>query len=482
MKKAIISVSDKTGLLDFANKISPQFEILSTAGTFQLLKDANIPAQKIEDYTAVPELLGGKVKTLHPKIFAGILCSEGTQEIPSIRLVVVNLYAMEKGEVDIGGCALLRAAAKNYEHVLVVCDPNDYDAVVRRLNSSEMDLEFRRAMAAKAFQVTAAYDAQIAERLGGEVFPNLFSMTCSKSKELAYGENPTTRAALYLDLVERKGSVARAVQLQGKPLSYNNILDADAGLEIVKKFDRSACAIIKHNNPCGFAVKTNALNAFVAAYEADPLCAFGGVLAFNCTVDRDTAIAMQKRFFDLVIAPDFEEEALVVMENKNLRILKTGEFSTDRKRIALKEVSGGLLLQMVEPFPIQEGHWSIATERKPTEEEVCHLLIAAKVNQEVKSNSSVIVKDGVAIGVGAGQMSRIDSVFLALRKAKERSQGAVLSSDGFFPFADSVEAAAASGITAIIQPGGSKKDREVIAACNQYGMAMVFTGKRLFKH
>jgi phosphoribosylaminoimidazolecarboxamide formyltransferase / IMP cyclohydrolase len=482
MKKAIISVSDKTGVLDFTNKILPQFEILSTSGTFALLQDAKVPVQKVEDYTGIPELLGGKVKTLHPKIFAGILCADGTEEIPPIRLVVVNLYSIAKGEVDIGGCALLRAAAKNYENVLVVCDPRDYDEVARRLNSGEVDLEFRRAMAAKAFRLTASYDAQIADCLGTEVFPGLLPLSYAKAKDLSYGENPTTQAALYLDLEKKIGTVANAVQLLGKPLSYNNILDADAGLELVKKFDRPACAIIKHNNPCGFAVKADVEKAFIAAYEADPLCAFGGIVAFNRSIDCDTAIAMQKRFFDLVIAPDFDDEAIAILKGKNLRILQTGEFTADVKRFALKEVTGGLLVQTVEPFSIQKDTCRTVTDRSPTGEEFIDLLIAAKVNQEVKSNSSVIVKDGVAIGVGSGQMSRIDSVFLALRKAKDNSRGAVLSSDGFFPFADSIEAAAASGITAIIQPGGSKKDGEVIQACNQHGIAMVFTGKRLFKH
>jgi len=483
MKKAIISVSDKTGLLDFSRILAQQFEILSTAGTFQLLNSEGIPVQKIEDYTGVPELLGGKVKTLHPKIFAGILCVEEADLIPAIRLVVVNLYPVGKGEIDIGGSALLRAAAKNYENVVVVSDPSDYEEVARRLSAGIVDREFRKALAAKAFSLTAAYDAAIASSLNKELFPTQLTVSFTKLRELAYGENPSSQAALYLNDKEEVGAAATATQLQGKPLSYNNVLDADSAFELVKKFSQPACAIVKHNNPCGVAIKENVCPAFIEAYEADPLCAFGGVVAFNCCVDFETAEAMRKRFFDLVIAPDYEERALEILSGKtNLRVLKTGDFSSNLRQIIFKEVAGGLLVQTNEPFAIQEEDLRVVTDKKPSEEQIQDLLFAAKVNGEVKSNSSVVARDGVAVGVGAGQMSRIDSVFLALRKAKERAKGAVLSSDGFFPFADSIDAAADAGITAIIQPGGSKKDQEVIEACNRNGIAMVFTGKRLFKH
>ncbi len=483
MKKAIISVSDKSGLLDFVRILALQFEILSTAGTFQFLKSEGIPAQKIEDYTGIPELLGGKVKTLHPKIFAGILSTEDSVQIPAIRLVVANLYSMELGEIDIGGSALLRAAAKNYENVLVVCDPGDYKEVAQRLATNRIDLEFRKAMAAKAFRLTAAYDARVASSMGEDAFPDLFTLSFSKARELAYGENPSTQAALYLDGNGSQETAAGALQLQGKPLSYNNILDANSALELVRKFNGPACAIIKHNNPCGVAIKETPAKAFIEAFEADPLCAFGGIVAFNCRVDFETAEAMRKRFFDLVIAPDYDEKAIECLKGKiNLRVLKTGAFSSSFKPTAFKEIAGGLLVQTNEPFPIQEREWQVVTDKKPTDEQIQDLLFAAKVNQEVKSNSSVVAKDGVTVGIGAGQMSRIDSVFLALRKAKERAKGSVLSSDGFFPFADSIDSAAKAGITAIIQPGGSKKDQEVIDACNAHGIAMIFTGKRLFKH
>jgi phosphoribosylaminoimidazolecarboxamide formyltransferase/IMP cyclohydrolase len=483
MKKAIISVCNKIGLLDFSRTLAQQFEILSTAGTFQLLSSEGIPAQKIEEYAGVPELLGGQVKTLHPKIFAGILCTEEADLIPAIRLVVVNLYPVGKGEIDIGGSALLRAAAKNYENVVVVCDPSDYEEVVRRLVFGEVDGEFRKALAAKAFRLTAAYDAAIASSMQDVLFPSQLTLSFTKLRELTYGENPSTQAALYLDDQGEGASAATAMQVQGRPLSYNNVLDANAALELVKKFDQPVCAIIKHNNPCGVGLKESPCRAFLGAFEGDPLCAFGGVVAFNCRVDLETAEALQKRFFDLVIAPDYEAEAIEILKGKpNLRILRTGAFTSSLRQIVLKEVAGGLLVQTSEPFPVREGEWEVVTEKHPTQEQIQELLFAAKVNGEVKSNSSVIAKEGMVIGVGAGQMSRIDSVFLALRKAKERARGAVLSSDGFFPFADSIEAAAEAEIVAIIQPGGSKKDQEVIEACNRHGIAMIFTGKRLFKH
>lgn len=486
MKKALISVSDKTGLADFSRILAWQFEILSTAGTYEFLNNEGIFVQKIEDYTGVPELLGGKVKTLHPKIFAGILCAEDSEFIPAIRLVVVNPYPIGKGEIDIGGSALLRAAAKNYENVIVVSDPGDYEEVSKRLTSSNgVGREFRKTLAAKAFRLTAAYDAAIASSMDTELFPSQLTLSFRKSMELAYGENPSSQAALYLNsnAADSSCSAATALQLQGKLLSYNNVLDADSAFALVKKFHQPACAIIKHNNPCAMAIKENACQAFVEAFEADPLCAFGGVVAFNCCIDFETAKAMQKRFFDLVIAPDYEEEALEILKVKpNLRILKTEASTASFRQIAFKQVVGGLLVQTIEPLSFQEVDWRVVTDKRPTEEQKKELLFAAKVNEEVKSNSSVIACNGVAIGIGAGQMSRIDSVLLALRKAKEKAKGAVLSSDGFFPFTDSIEAAAEAGIAAIIQPGGSKKDCEVIDACNRHGIAMVLTGKRLFKH
>jgi len=483
MKKAIISVSDKTGLIEFSRQLVQKYEILSTGGTFEFLNGEGISAQKIEDYTGVPELLGGKVKTLHPKIFAGILCFEEEECIPAVRLVVVNLYPLAKGEIDIGGSALLRAAAKNCNQVIVVCDPNDYKEVAERLISGEIDLEYRKALAAKAFRLTAAYDACIASSIGKEIFPSQLTLSFTKAKELSYGENPFSRAALYLDDNKTQGSAASATQLQGKPLSYNNILDADSALELVKKFDQPACAIIKHNNPCGVAVKESACSAFSEALEGDLLSAFGGVVAFNCCVDSKTAEALKKRFFDLIIAPEYEQEAIEILKEKeNLRILKTGAFILSPRQRVFKEVLGGLLVQTEEAFPIQEEDWQIVTRKKPTKEEVQDLLFAAKVNQEVKSNSTVIAKNRVAIGIGGGQTSRIDSVLLALRKANQKTRGAVLSSDGFFPFVDSIESAAQAGITAIIQPGGSKKDKEVIEACDRHGISMILTGKRLFKH
>ncbi len=468
MKKAIFSVSDKTGLLKLAKALAGKFEFLSTSGTYKALAEAGIPVETIESYTGVPELFEGKVKTLHPKIFSGIL-GDG-----SIGLVAVNLY--RNGEIDIGGSALLRAAAKNYENVIVLCDPSDYEEAAKRIVSGDADSKYRKSLAAKAFRLTAGYDAAIAERLSDEIFPERLTFSCVKASMLAYGENPDEEAALYL-----KEGAAGPVQVQGKPLSYNNLLDADAAFTLAMKFDRPACAIIKHNNPCGMAVKETLAEAFVEAYEADSLCAFGGVVAFNKRVDLATAESMGKKFFDLVIAPGYDEAAAAFLKQKsNLRVLKAGDIPP--KKTAIREAMGGWLVKTNGDFPFQKGEWKVVTEKQPTLEEIEDLYFAAKVNWEVKSNSTVVAKKEIAVGVGAGQMSRIDSVRLALGKAKERARGSVLSSDGFFPFPDSIEAAAEAGITAIIQPGGSKKDQDAIDACNRLGIAMVFTGKRLFKH
>ena len=482
MKKAILSVFNKNGILDFARELnSLNYKILSTSGTFQLLEEGGVLVQKIEDYIGVPELLEGKVKTLHPKLYAGILRSQDEEN--AIQLVAVNLYPFKEKGIDIGGCALLRAAAKNYENAIVVCDSKDYQEVIDRLKSSRLDREFRKALAAKAFRLTAAYDMEIANSLSEEMFPDRLLLSYQRSKKLAYGENPFQQAALYVKTEKKETSAATACQLQGKPLTFNNILDADSAISIVKKFEGPACAIVKHNNPCGVAEKENSFESFIHAYEADSLCAFGGVVAFNCSVDLETAQALSEQFLELVIAPDYEEEALRILGAKKiLRILKVGNLSKNSQGPILKEVDGGLLYQSSPTVSFEEIDYRVVTEKQPTPEEMRDLLFAAKVNQEVKSNSIVIAKDRTTLGIGAGQMSRVDSTFLALYKAKGKSCGAVLSSDGFFPFSDSIEMANDSKIAAIIQPGGSKKDQEVIDACNQFGIAMVFTGKRLFKH
>ncbi len=473
MKKAIFSVSNKFGIADFAQElVALDFAILSTSGTFQLLNAQGISAQKVEDYTQTPELLGGQVKTLHPKIFAEILNPAGGE----ISLVVVNLYPLEKGEIDIGGNALLRAAAKNYKQVLVVCDPQDYIEVSQRLKNSEVDLKFRKQLAAKALRLTAAYDAQVATAWTEELFPERLTFAFEKAYDLSYGENPDQQAAVYREC----GRLETGIQLQGKPLSFNNVLDADSAWEAVSQFSEPACVIVKHNNPCGVAVKASVAEAFAAAYAADSLCAFGGVIALNAPVDITTAKAICTVFFDLVIAPDFTREALETFAQKpNLRLLKSEKERSNLRNF--KEVAGGLLVQ-TPPTLLSQEDFKIVTKQAPTAAQIQDLLFAAKVNYQVKSNSIVIAKDGASCGIGAGQMSRVDSTFMALYKAKENAKGAVLSSDGFFPFADSIELAARAGITAIIQPGGSKNDAEVIRACDQQGIAMVFTRKRLFKH
>ncbi len=486
MKKAIISVSNKNGILDFARELNAlNYEILSTSGTFQFLKENEVSVQKIEKYTEVSELLGGKVKTLHPKIFAGILGSPNTQDdVEFISLVVVNLYSLDKREIDIGGSALLRAAAKNYENVIVVCDPADYPEIIDRLKSSKVNHAFRKKLAAKAFQLTADYDSAIVNSFSENKFPERLTLSFTKASELTYGENPDQYAALYLDSSRKRNSAAMAIQLQGKPLTFNNILDADSALQIVKKFDGPACVIVKHNNPSGVAEKENCCASFIQAYAADPLCAFGGVVAFNRKVDFATAEALRNHFLELVIAPDYDEEALSALSTKNsLRVLKTGDLLWIlSERMAFKEVDGGLLYQTSPSHRFDANDFQVITQKQPTAAEMRDLIFAAKVNQEVKSNSIVIAKESATVGIGAGQMSRVDSMFIALHKAKQRAPGAVLSSDGFFPFADSIEMAGRAGITAIIQPGGSKKDQEVIEACNRFGIAMIFTCKRLFKH
>jgi phosphoribosylaminoimidazolecarboxamide formyltransferase/IMP cyclohydrolase len=485
MKKSIFSVSNKSGIVEFARELCLlNYEILSTSGTFQLLNKAGIVVQKIEAYTGSPELLGGKVKTLHPKVFAGILGNPNEpSEIPLIHLVVANLYPLENAEIDIGGCALLRAAAKNYENVIVVCDPKDYSEIIDRIKTSGMDRDFRRKLAAKAFQLTAEYDSKIAASLTREKFPDKLTLSFCKKSELAYGENPFQEAALYLDSCKKSDSAVTALQLQGKPLTFNNILDADSALEIVKKFEGAGCVIVKHNNPCAVAEKQNCFLSFTRAYAADPLCAFGGIVAFNQKVDLATAQAIGNQFFELIIAPGYDEDALCALSaKKNLRVLKTDQFIPTSERLSFKEINGGLLYQTLPVLSLGASQFQVVTQKQPTNAQMEDLIFAAKVNQEVKSNSIVIAKEKETVGIGAGQMSRVDSTFIALYKAKEKASGAVLSSDGFFPFADSIEMAGKAGIAAIIQPGGSKNDQEVIRACNRFGIAMVFTGKRLFKH
>ncbi len=519
IKRALISVSDKQGIVDFARILRKlKVEILSTGGTAKLLADSGIPVIEVGDYTGFPEMLDGRLKTLHPKIHGGILGRRDVEahvkamqeaDIPPIDMVVVNLYpfaatiakpnctlndAIEN--IDIGGPTLLRAAAKNYHHVAVLTDPADYKRV-----SSELEMtggilaaDTRFELARKAFSHTAEYDGTISNYLTSidsrgrrEGFPQRLNLHFTVAQELRYGENPHQKAAFYTAPGEREASVVNARQLQGKELSYNNIADADAALECVKQFnDGPACVIVKHANPCGVAYGANFLEAYERAYKTDPESAFGGIIAFNGELDAATAQAISDRqFVEVIIAPKISAAAVeVAAAKKNVRLLECGAWSFDpAPRIDFKRVVGGLLLQEADQALYEELR--VVSRRAPTEAEMADLLFAWRVAKYVKSNAIVYAKDRMTVGVGAGQMSRINSARIAAIKAEQAGlvvAGSVMASDAFFPFRDGIDQAAAVGIVAVIQPGGSMRDAEVVAAANERGMAMVFTGMRHFRH
>ena len=519
IKRALISVSDKHGIVDFARSLKKfNIEILSTGGTAKLLADNGIAVIEVGDYTGFPEMLDGRLKTLHPKIHGGILGRrdldthvKAMQEagIPPIDMVVVNLYpfaatiakpnctlndAIEN--IDIGGPTMVRAAAKNYHHVAVLTDPADYKRVL-----SEMDMtggllaaDTRFDLARKAFSHTAEYDGTISNYLTAidsrgrrEGFPQRLNLHFTVAQELRYGENPHQKAAFYTIASEREASVATARQLQGKELSYNNIADADAALECVKQFNEApACVIVKHANPCGVAYGATFLEAYNRAYKTDPESAFGGIIAFNGELDAATAQAIAERqFVEVIIAPKISAAAVkVAAAKKNVRLLECGVWPKEpAARIDFKRVSGGLLMQEADQALYHE--LNVVTQRAPTEAEMADLLFAWHVVKYVKSNAIVYAKDKMTIGVGAGQMSRVNSARIAAIKAERAGllvAGSVMASDAFFPFRDGIDQAAAAGIAAVIQPGGSIRDAEVVAAANEHGMAMVFTGMRHFRH
>lgn len=509
MKRALISVSDKTGLQDFAKAlVELDYEILSTGGTARALHEAGIPVVEVSDVTKFPEILDGRVKTLHPIIHAGIL-ARGTEEhmntlkemdITPIDLVVINLYPFEETiakegvdqqtaieNIDIGGPTMVRAAAKNHERVSIVVDPAQYDEVITALKSEEgITLAQRQRLAMRAFEMTARYDAAISQYLVSQfadsVFEPSYSFGGQLKQTLRYGENPHQKAAFYANS-KKAGTLAGAEQLGGKELSYNNIVDTDAAWQMVNEFqDKPACAIIKHTNPCGFAVGATVLEAFTKAHEADPLSSYGGIIAFNRVLDKATAEEIIKTFFEAVIAPGYEEGVVDVLHKKEkLRILDThacGQVTTPW----IETISGGFLVQERDIHHLDVNDLKVVTEIQPDPALMDDLVFAWNVVKHVKSNAIVVAKDGVSIGVGAGQMNRVGSCDIALKHAGEKAKGAVLASDAFFPFADNIEVAAQAGITAIIQPGGSIRDQEVIDACNKFGIAMVFTGVRHFKH
>ena len=516
IRRALISVSNKSGIVDFARALAEKdIQILSTGGTAKLLTENNVPVIEVSEYTGYPEMMDGRVKTLHPKVHGGILGRRGIDDrvmkengIGAIDLIVVNLYPFEQTvadpdcdlpaaieNIDIGGPTMLRAAAKNHKDVTVVVDANDYPRVLEEMaaHAGSVTDATRFDLAVKVFEHTARYDGAIANylgaRLGDEVsdFPRTFSMQFTQVQSMRYGENPHQKAAFFVENQVDEVSVATATQIQGKALSYNNIADTDAALECVKNFDEGpACVIVKHANPCGVALGDNLLDAYNRAYSTDPESAFGGIIAFNEALDGATAQAIvERQFVEVIIAPKLSAAAIeAVSAKKNVRLLECGIWSAEAlQRTEFKRVNGGLLVQDADLQLTRE--LKVVSERQPSEEEMRDLLFTWRVAKFVKSNAIVYGKDGMTIGVGAGQMSRVNSARIAAIKAEQAGlqvKGSVMASDAFFPFRDGIDNAAEAGITAVIQPGGSMRDDEVIAAANEHGMAMVFTGMRHFRH
>ena len=518
VSRALISVSDKNGIVDFARALQElNIELLSTGGTFRLLKENNISVTEVSDYTNFPEMMDGRVKTLHPKVHGGILGRRGVDDevmeehsIKPIDMVVVNLYPFASTvsdpictlpdaieNIDIGGPTMVRSAAKNHKDVAVLVNNNDYADVVEELKKNQGQLKYqtRYELMVKAFEHTAGYDGMIANHFGARGtdntardFSNTFNMQYFKTQEMRYGENPHQKAAFYTEASPTEASVATAKQLQGKELSFNNIADTDAALECVKQFDEPACVIVKHANPCGVAVASDIGAAYELAFATDPESAFGGIIAFNQELDSKTARAIcEKQFVEVIIAPTVSADAsAVVAEKKNVRLLACGMWDSQRPNdFDYKRVNGGLLIQDRDNGMVCERDLKVVSKRIPTSSEMSDMLFAWKVAKIVKSNAIIYAKNNQTIGVGAGQMSRINSARIAGIKAEHAGLdvvGAVMASDAFFPFRDGIDNAGKAGISCIIQPGGSMRDDEVITAANEHGMAMVFTGMRHFRH
>ena len=521
VRRALLSVSDKTGIVEFAKILSNSgVEILSTGGTFQLLSKHNIAAVEVSGYTGFPEMMGGRIKTLHPKIHGGILARRGQDEqtlkkhdIGPIDMVVVNLYPFEKTvansdcsftdaieNIDIGGPAMVRAAAKNHTAVTVIVDSADYQRISDEMNSHDgcTSYETRFDLAVKAYAHTAAYDGAITDYLSkvsqsGKdetmLFPQTLNIRLTKIQDLRYGENPHQRGAFYAETPVSDNCIASARQLQGKALSYNNIADADAALETVKLFDEPACVIVKHANPCGVAIGENLLAAYSRAFATDPESAFGGIIAVNRELNTEVAGAiMDKQFVEVIIATGISEQAReIIATKKNVRLLICGPLmhSDSTSRLDYCRVNGGLLVQDDDLGMVTVDDLKVVSQRQPTEQELLDLLFTWKVAKMVKSNAIVYGKDGATVGVGAGQMSRVNSARIAAIKAEHARldvAGSVMASDAFFPFRDGIDQAAAIGVRCVIQPGGSVRDQEVIAAADEHQMAMVFTGMRHFRH
>ncbi len=517
ISRALISVSDKTGVLAFCQQLEQMgIELLSTGGTAKLLMENNIAVTEVSDYTGFPEMMAGRVKTLHPKVHGGILGRRGIDDqvmadngIKAIDMVVVNLYPFEQTiarddcdlqtaieNIDIGGPTMIRAAAKNHDDVAVVVDPSDYEAVAQELSHSQVELSqpTRFNLALKSFQHTARYDTAISSYLGqmndDTLFPPVLNLQFQHKQSMRYGENPHQQAAFYSEKTPPTGSIAAAHQLQGKALSYNNIADADAALECVKEFsgEQPACVIVKHANPCGVAIADSLLQAYELAYATDPTSAFGGIIAFNHPLDEATAVEIiQRQFVEVIIAPHISVGAQSALASKtNVRVLECGQWpASPVPTFDFKRVAGGLLVQDRDTGNINAEQIKVVSKRPPSEQELNDLLFAWKVGKFVKSNAIVYCKNNRTIGVGAGQMSRVYSAKIAGIKAADEGlevPGSVMASDAFFPFRDGIDAAAQAGVTAVIQPGGSMRDDEVIAAADEHGIAMVFTGMRHFRH
>ncbi len=531
IKRALISVSDKNGIVDFAKAlVGLGVEILSTGGTAKLFRDNNIPVIEVSDYTGFPEMLDGRVKTLHPKVHGGLLgrrdlpehvAAMQAQNIPNIDLLAVNLYPFEATvskpdctledaieNIDIGGPAMVRSAAKNWSDVAVLTDASQYEAILAELqaNSGALSKATRFKLSVAAFNRIAQYDAAISNYLSAidfksaqsgnptcNQFPGQVNSNFIKVQDLRYGENSHQQAALYRDLCPAPGSLVTAQQLQGKELSYNNIADADAAWEAVKSFDRAACVIVKHANPCGVALGKDALETYSKAFKTDPTSAFGGIIAFNCILDGAAAEAVSKQFVEVLIAPDYTAEALAIFQAKaNVRVLKIDlpkggntAWEQGRNYMDSKRIGSGLLLQTADNHVISEKDLKVVTKKQPSPSQLADMLFAWRVAQYVKSNAIIFCGDGMTLGVGAGQMSRVDSTKIAAIKAQNAGlslQNSVVASDAFFPFRDGVDVLAEAGAVCVIQPGGSMRDEEVIAAADEHELAMVFTGIRHFRH
>ncbi|HHF0560069.1 TPA: bifunctional phosphoribosylaminoimidazolecarboxamide formyltransferase/IMP cyclohydrolase [Vibrio antiquarius] len=524
IRRALISVSDKTGIVEFAQALAERgVDILSTGGTARLLAEQGIAVTEVSDYTGFPEMMDGRVKTLHPKVHGGVLGRRGQDDdvmakhgINPIDMVVVNLYPFAETvakegctladaveNIDIGGPTMVRSAAKNHNDVTIVVNAHDYDRVIAEMDANEksLTLETRFDLAIAAFEHTAAYDGMIANYFGTMVpsygenkegdeeskFPRTFNQQFEKKQDMRYGENSHQAAAFYVEANPQEASVSTARQIQGKALSYNNIADTDAALECVKEFNEPACVIVKHANPCGVALGKDILEAYNRAYQTDPTSAFGGIIAFNQELDAETATAIvERQFVEVIIAPSVSAEAIeVVAAKKNVRLLECGEWTTKTTGFDVKRVNGGLLVQDRDQGMVSLDDLKVVSKRQPTEEELKDALFCWKVAKYVKSNAIVYSKGDMTIGVGAGQMSRVYSAKIAGIKAADEGlevAGSVMASDAFFPFRDGIDAAAEAGIKCVIQPGGSMRDDEVIAAADEHGMAMIFTGMRHFRH